>query len=255
MEARFERCGLSRIWPNYDDFARATQWHQYQALKYQIEAMRREPAISGYVITELSDIYWESNGLLDFDRNPKVYHDRLRQFNARGRDPGPARIAMPPGPGDLGRGQGVSPACTAGGAKPAPGFPGSWKGVQQAGVWNLPPAPRGSTGMAGKIMLTLPDAVAPRQVQLQTMLFDPDGAEITRNDLEIMVYPRSAPAWRRRSGWSPCWKMNRSRSTATSARPVRPARPRVLKGLAGGPAGASRVLHHRTSFSRRCASR
>ena len=75
-----------------------------------------------------------------------------------------------------------------------PGARLSWQleGSQQAGAWSLPPAPRGSTGMAGKIMLTLPDAVAPRQVQLQLMLSDLDGAEITRNDLEILVYPRSA---------------------------------------------------------------
>ena len=46
-------------------------------MKYQIEAMRGRPEIAGYVITELTDINWEVNGLLDFARNPKVYHHRL----------------------------------------------------------------------------------------------------------------------------------------------------------------------------------
>ncbi|MEO8397124.1 MAG: hypothetical protein ABI700_29285, partial [Chloroflexota bacterium] len=59
----------------------ATQWHQFAALKFEIETMRRQPALAGYVITELTDIYWESNGLLDFYRRPKVYHEQFSQFN------------------------------------------------------------------------------------------------------------------------------------------------------------------------------
>lgn len=79
---RFEQLGLNGIWPDYGAFAEATQWHAFQALKFEIEAMRRQPGIQGYVITELSDTYWESNGLLDFARNRKVFHDRFAAINA-----------------------------------------------------------------------------------------------------------------------------------------------------------------------------
>jgi len=79
---RFKRLGLDVIWPDYDTFAEATQWHQFMALKFEIETMRRRPSIAGYVITELTDIYWESNGLLDFERCPKVYHDQFKTINA-----------------------------------------------------------------------------------------------------------------------------------------------------------------------------
>lgn len=79
---RFDRLGLRAIFGDFDAFAIATQWHQFQAMKFEIEAMRRQPAIQGYVITEFTDCYWEGNGLLDFDRRPKAYHDRLREFNA-----------------------------------------------------------------------------------------------------------------------------------------------------------------------------
>lgn len=79
---RFDRLGLSAIFGDFDAFATATQWHQFQAMKFEIEAMRRQSAIQGYIITEFTDCYWESNGLLDFDRRPKVYYDRLREFNA-----------------------------------------------------------------------------------------------------------------------------------------------------------------------------
>ncbi len=82
VEKRFATLGLDRIWQDYDAMAAATQWHQFEAMKYEIETMRRQPHLAGYVITELSDIYWESNGLLDFDRNPKVYHDKFATINS-----------------------------------------------------------------------------------------------------------------------------------------------------------------------------
>ncbi len=44
--------------------------------------LRRHDSIQGYVITELTDAYWEANGLLDAARNTKVYHERLAQLNA-----------------------------------------------------------------------------------------------------------------------------------------------------------------------------
>lgn len=81
VEARFKRLGLDQVWPDYETFAKATQWHEYRALKFEIEALRRQRNIQGYVITELSDIYWESNGLLDFRRNPKVFHNDFEAFN------------------------------------------------------------------------------------------------------------------------------------------------------------------------------
>lgn len=83
VEERFHCLGLDAIWGSYDEFAEATQWHQYAALKFEIEALRRQPGIAGYVITELADIYWESNGLLDFYRNLKVYHALFSRFNAQ----------------------------------------------------------------------------------------------------------------------------------------------------------------------------
>ncbi len=81
VEERFKELGLDAIWGDYEKFAEATQWHQFAAMKFEIETMRRLPHLSGYVITELSDIYWESNGLLDFLRNPKVYHQHFHTFN------------------------------------------------------------------------------------------------------------------------------------------------------------------------------
>jgi hypothetical protein len=77
LRRRFEAYGLSRIWPTVEDLAEATQWHQFEALQYQVGQLRRHDSINGFVYTELTDAYWEANGLLDPMRGTKVYHERL----------------------------------------------------------------------------------------------------------------------------------------------------------------------------------
>lgn len=77
LRRRYEAYGLSRIWPTVEALAEATQWHQFEALQYQVGQMRRHDSINGFVYTELTDAYWEANGLLDPMRGTKVYHDRL----------------------------------------------------------------------------------------------------------------------------------------------------------------------------------
>lgn len=81
-DQRFVDYGLDKIWGDYETFAVETQWHQYAAMKFEIEVMRRQPSLAGYVITEFTDAYWESNGLLDFYRRPKVYHNEFAIINA-----------------------------------------------------------------------------------------------------------------------------------------------------------------------------
>ncbi len=82
MARRFRAYGLDRIWPTVDDLAEATQWHQFDALQYEIGQLRKHDSIQGYVITELTDAYWEANGLLDVARGTKAYHGRLAELNA-----------------------------------------------------------------------------------------------------------------------------------------------------------------------------
>lgn len=82
MSERFERSGLERIWTSVGEMADATQWHQFEALQYEIGELRRHDTIQGYVVTELCDANWEANGLLDERRGPKVFHDRLQDLHA-----------------------------------------------------------------------------------------------------------------------------------------------------------------------------
>ncbi len=64
-------------------FFKELQWQEFAALKYQIEKIRIEKTIQGFIITELSDIAWEANGILDFSRNDKPFTDYLKVLNSK----------------------------------------------------------------------------------------------------------------------------------------------------------------------------
>lgn len=74
---RMAAAGLGRVFPSYNALARATQRHQWESLRTEIQSLRRRPTISGYIITELSDTNWETNGLLTYSRRPKLFGARL----------------------------------------------------------------------------------------------------------------------------------------------------------------------------------
>ncbi|HEV8176203.1 MAG TPA: glycoside hydrolase family 2 TIM barrel-domain containing protein, partial [Gemmatimonadales bacterium] len=82
IEQRYKAYHLDKVFPTLSDLSAASQRMQFTALKYQIEQMRRHPSIVGYVITEFTDVHWESNGLLDMCRNPKTYYDVIGQVNS-----------------------------------------------------------------------------------------------------------------------------------------------------------------------------
>ena len=60
IETRFRDAALAPVFGDVDGFVDAAQAFQFRALKYQIETLRWERPISGYVITELNDTQWES---------------------------------------------------------------------------------------------------------------------------------------------------------------------------------------------------
>lgn len=82
VRRRFRTWYLDRVFGSWEAFVEATQWQQFLALKYEIEAMRRHSEITGYVITEFTDVHWEANGLLDIKRNPKAFYHDFAAINA-----------------------------------------------------------------------------------------------------------------------------------------------------------------------------
>lgn len=77
VHQRFEDFGYRRIFNDYNELAECSQRAQVRALKWEIEEIRLQPEIQGYVITEFTDINWECNGLLDMWRNFKADHEVL----------------------------------------------------------------------------------------------------------------------------------------------------------------------------------
>ena len=78
--SRFKELGFDQMFSDFNALAEATENHQFLSLKHEIEEIRRQPALQGYVITELTDINWEANGLMDMWRNPKVYSSQIEQI-------------------------------------------------------------------------------------------------------------------------------------------------------------------------------
>jgi hypothetical protein len=80
-ERNFDRFALGRVFGDLDGLGRHCQQRMMRALKGVLETMRRRPELSGYVVTELTDIEWESNGWLDYFRNPKLGFEQFAWFN------------------------------------------------------------------------------------------------------------------------------------------------------------------------------
>ncbi|MFO7446271.1 MAG: hypothetical protein R6W90_07885 [Ignavibacteriaceae bacterium] len=77
VQKRFKDYKYDEIFGTYDNLAEESQHAQYTSLKYEIESIRLHNEIQGYVITEFTDLNWESNGLLDMWRNFKVYSNDI----------------------------------------------------------------------------------------------------------------------------------------------------------------------------------
>ena len=187
-DERFKRFGLDKIFGDYEEFARATQWHQFAAMKYEIEAMRRQPNIVGYVITELSDIYWESNGLLDFYRNPKVYHDLFDMINSP--DVIVPQIKTYNCWDDRQVLARLHASRFSGADWSDPVLKWMIEGVGE-GETRIPALRRGETRSLGRVHWQLPQVEHTRMVDVRLSVGGASGNELARNQLSLLVLPSS----------------------------------------------------------------
>jgi hypothetical protein len=88
--SRFTRLGFGDVFGTWAQFVEATQRQQLLATRYQIGSLRRRPEIAGYVLTQLSDVQWEANGLFDMDRRPRAFAGELALVN------GPSCVVLRP---------------------------------------------------------------------------------------------------------------------------------------------------------------
>ncbi len=181
VEERFAALDLHRTFGSFDRFIEAAQWYQFHNLRYQIETMRQHASIMGYVITELTDVHWEANGLLDMERNPRVFHDVFSQINTD--------IVIVPRPGRFSAYAGakltIELTIATGGRSVPEGAVLSWSG-DISGSTKIPPTAAVSTHVS-VLNLQLPQASANRMVQLDFVL-TANGQELARNTLELALY-------------------------------------------------------------------
>ncbi|KKK33645.1 hypothetical protein WQ57_23870 [Mesobacillus campisalis] len=77
----FTKYQLHETFDTFEDLAAASQKRMFRAVKSIVEEMRKRVEIAGYVVTEFTDIEWETNGWLDYLRNPKEGFEHLIDFN------------------------------------------------------------------------------------------------------------------------------------------------------------------------------
>lgn len=182
IAGRFNALGLTRVFGSLENFVTAAQWYQFANLKYEIEQMRAWPQIQGYVITEFTDVHWESNGLLDMNRTPRVFHDRFAQINA---DvvivPKVARYS-----GRANENWRCDLAIASGGAALGAGVL-RWSVAGQRGEMGFDGAQALMTTELGRLAFPLPE-VAANQMLTLTLELVVGGRVVQRNQVDISLY-------------------------------------------------------------------
>jgi hypothetical protein len=82
VHGNFDASPASDIFDSLDAFATAWQRREFESVEPLIVDMRRNDGVSGYCITEFSDIEWEFNGILDYCREGKAFHHDFARVNA-----------------------------------------------------------------------------------------------------------------------------------------------------------------------------
>lgn len=188
IEFRFASLGLDRVFGGFDAFIKAAQWYQFANLKYQIETMRAHPSIQGYVITEFTDVHWESNGLLDMNRNPRIFHDVFKGINAD--------VVITP---RLDR----YAAAAGGGVKFTPAVATGGQSVGAAVLhYAMEGGPSGQIGLpatgplsvteGSAISLPVPPLAAARTADV-TLRLTVDGNEVARNTVTLSLFAQRKP--------------------------------------------------------------
>ena len=231
IETRFRDAGLASIFKDLDGFVDAAQELQYRALKYQIERLRWERAISGYVITELNDVQWEANGLMDVLNRPRAFAERLADLQR-------SRLVVARAPRTAIRvGERVDISVRLAGAAEAPdGARLAWRFAGLNGDAAIGSEPITIT-LAGVAV----DAIAIVPLELEAR--DRDGRLLSHNALEFCVvpplrepapalFPADGAAWSALAaiGWPNCAPTQEQADSVVATRLTTPVREALLAG-------------------------
>lgn len=188
IENRFDTYHLGKVFGSLDAFIDQVQWYQFANLKYEIESMRAHAPIMGYVITELTDVHWEANGLLDMNRNTRAFHDRFHEVNTD-LVIVPQLVRHAAYAGDK---VDLSLKIATGGLSIPAGARLTWS-VRggESGSLDVPATGALAVADLGALAIRLPEAAA-NSVVTVSLALDAAGTVLSRNQIEISVYARRA---------------------------------------------------------------
>ena len=174
VQTRFRDAGLARTFGDLDGFVDAAQEFQFRALKTQIEALRWEPTICGYVITELNDTQWEANGLMDARNRPRRFAHGLANLHT------PWLVMARTPCTAIAGGAGFEVELRLVGPSSAPGARIAWRWLEQAGEVAAGAEP-------ATISLAAPEGQRVRLADLELQAFAADGSSLSRNRMELCL--------------------------------------------------------------------
>ena len=190
IEQRYVDYQYAALFPTLDALTDATEWHEFASLKYEIESIRSHPQIQGYVITEFTDLNWESNGLLDMWRNPKAFAGPLGELQ------GDDMVVLRTDKRSYTPGEPVTVTASSSHYGPQLLDQGrlTWKveGTSLAGTFLLPSLPAASVSPSFKIQFAAPPASASSKKQLEVEMVW-EGKTLAKNSLTFYVYPDRQP--------------------------------------------------------------
>ena len=191
VQGRFHEFQFEKIFASFDDLAEESQWHQFASLKHEIEEMRNHDSIQGYVITELTDINWEANGLMDMWRQPKAYAAELAKIQKDdlllGRVPKHNYFS--------GERVAIETRLSHYGAQDFSGARVLWS--TESGIRGQfaieTTVPRASVTPLQAVSFVAPEVEKPRRERLLLEARGRDGALLAENSYDIFIYPTPAP--------------------------------------------------------------
>jgi hypothetical protein len=183
---RFTDYQVGALFPDLNALADATEWHEYESLKYEIESLRQHPEIQGYVITEFTDINWESNGLLDLWRHPKVF---AAQLGGLQKDD---LVMLSSEKRNWTSGERVEAAASFShyGEQPLANAVAGWEleGTSLGGAITLPAVAAGSVAALDKVRFTAPAVLSPSRRALKIKV-TAGGKTVSENSIDLFFYP------------------------------------------------------------------
>jgi len=186
LRERFASLGLAAVFGSWEGLVAQLQRAQSVANRYQTTSIRLHPEIRGYVLTQLSDVQWEANGLFDMSRRPKLHTADYALVN------GEHAVALRPAAYSAFRGETVQVAVTT-----VPGPQGLGSGRLRLTVGASAPRDLGEVGDGRAVIeadVALPAEPGAYEIAVELVV---GGTVVARDSAElIVVAPPAAPGVR-----------------------------------------------------------